>query len=75
MEERLVNNEKTILQSVKHNHVVKFVDTFVLNKDIFIVMEYCDGGTLYDYIRKLKCQMTEDLFVCFLKQIAEGLKV
>lgn len=40
-----------------------------------MVMDYHDGGTLYAFIRELRHKMTEDMFLCFMEQIAHGVQV
>ncbi|OWF55868.1 serine/threonine-protein kinase Nek6-like [Mizuhopecten yessoensis] len=73
-ERELVNREEEILKSAKHHNVVRFVDSFIDGKRVCLIMEYCSEGTLYAYIRKRESKMSEDMFVNFLKQIADGLK-
>ncbi|OWF55869.1 serine/threonine-protein kinase nekl-2-like [Mizuhopecten yessoensis] len=73
-EEELVQREEDILKTVKHRHLVRYVDSFRDKDTVFMVMEYCDGGTLHSYIRELNEGMPEDMFLCFVEQIAQGLK-
>ncbi|XP_069101700.1 serine/threonine-protein kinase Nek4-like [Argopecten irradians] len=73
-ERELVSREEEILKSIKHHNVVRFVDSFTEGKTVYLVMEYCSGGTLYEYIRSRNTKLPEDMFVNFLKQIADGLK-
>jgi len=74
-EKELLNREEQILKSVKHRHVVRYVNSFFEDNVMCMVMEYCDGGTLHQYIRALKQKMNEDTFICFLEQITQGIKV
>ncbi|XP_033746182.1 serine/threonine-protein kinase nekl-2-like [Pecten maximus] len=73
-ERELVSREEDILKTVKHHNVVRFVDSFTQGKCVCLVMEYCSDGTLYTFIRKRESKLSEDMFVNFLKQIADGLK-
>lgn len=52
----VVLQEAEILRSLKHPHVISWIDTFSdsTNDDIYIVMDYCDGGTLDDHIKEQK---------------------
>ena len=46
-------NEVRILASIKHPHIVAYKDAFVdQDKYLCIVMEYADGGDLYQKIVK-----------------------
>ncbi|XP_016313484.1 serine/threonine-protein kinase Nek6-like [Sinocyclocheilus anshuiensis] len=51
-----VLQEADILRSLKHPHIITWIDTFfdTTNEHIYIVMDYCDGGTLDDHIKEQK---------------------
>ncbi|XP_060078459.1 serine/threonine-protein kinase Nek4-like [Ylistrum balloti] len=73
-ERELVSREEEILKSVKHDNVVRYVDSFREGNCVYLIMELCLGGTLYSYIRSLETKLSEDEFVKFLRQIVTGLK-
>lgn len=52
----VVLQEADILRSLKHPHIISWIDTFfdLTNEHIYIVMDYCDGGTLDDHIKEQK---------------------
>ncbi|XP_052010464.1 LOW QUALITY PROTEIN: uncharacterized protein LOC127663080 [Xyrauchen texanus] len=52
----VVQQEADILKSLKHPHIITWIDTFFdsTNDHIYIVMDYCDGGTLDDHIKEQK---------------------
>nr|XP_055034535.1 NIMA-related kinase 12 [Misgurnus anguillicaudatus] len=52
----VVLQEADILRSLKHPHIISWIDTFfdLTNDHIYIVMDYCDGGTLDDHIKEQK---------------------
>ena len=43
-------NEIVIMKESHHNNVVNFLDSFLLNGDLWVVMEYMEGGALTDVI-------------------------
>ena len=47
-------SEAKLLSSIKSNYVVKYFDSFIDNHNLNILMEYCDGGDLYQYLEKYK---------------------
>ena len=47
-------SEAKLLSSIKSNYVVKYYDSFIENHNLNIIMEYCDGGDLFQYIEKNK---------------------
>ena len=53
-EKEEVKQEAFILSSIKSDFVVKYYDSFLDNDNINIVMEYCDGGDLNDFILEKK---------------------
>jgi protein-serine/threonine kinase len=46
----LIMNEIVIMKESHHNNVVNFLDSFLLNGDLWVVMEYMEGGALTDVI-------------------------
>eukprot|EP00494_Astrolonche_serrata_P032637 UN32906 len=68
-----ISNEVTFLQRAKHTNIVKFEEYLSTKRSLFIVMEYCEGGHLFDQIvAKKKFSELEARKV--LVQIIHGLK-
>ena len=40
------------MSKISSNYVVKYIEHFQVKNKYYIVMEYCEGGTLFDYIFK-----------------------
>ena len=51
-----VQNEAEILSSLNNKYVVKFYESFKINQNIYILMEYCDNGDLCTFLNKVKKQ-------------------
>ena len=49
-----VEQEAKILHLINSNYVVKYYDSFKENDNLNIVMEYCDGGDLNDFLIEKK---------------------
>lgn len=45
-----IKEEVKILTHLDHPNIVKYYETYDDNKYIYLVMEYCDGGELFDKI-------------------------
>ena len=76
-EQELLDREIQILsdmKKLKHENIVQYVECFYLDGYAYIIMEYCEGGTLFQYIRKHGI-VPEHTFVDFVRQIASGLEV
>uniref|UniRef100_A0A3B4ZTP6 non-specific serine/threonine protein kinase n=1 Tax=Stegastes partitus TaxID=144197 RepID=A0A3B4ZTP6_9TELE len=72
--ERAVLQEAEIIRRLQHPNVVHCSDAFVNPADgfIYIVMSYCDGGTLDDKVKERKQQelFTEDTVMGWFVQVA-----
>lgn len=41
------------MKSLKDNpNIIKFIDNFKASESVFIAMEYCEDGSLYDLLSK-----------------------
>ena len=49
-----VQNEAEILSSLNNKYIVKFYESFKMNQNIYIIMEYCDNGDLCTFLNKVK---------------------
>ena len=44
------NNEVSLLKSLSHMNILRFIDSFAHEKYMVIVTEYCDRGDLQGYL-------------------------
>ena len=71
-----VNQEAKILNLINSDFVVKYYDSFKENNNINIVMEYCDGGDLNDFLiekKEIGKLLEEDLIWKIFIKITIGL--
>lgn len=47
-----INREITILKKVRHPHVVQLYEMIENNDYLYLIMEYCSGGELFQHIVK-----------------------
>ena len=70
-------NEITILKEIKHPNIVNYIFSKKTKDHIYIVMEYCNGGSLSDclgkYTAKFKRLFNERIVQYLMKQIIKGL--
>ncbi|XP_059349057.1 serine/threonine-protein kinase PAK 3-like [Ammospiza nelsoni] len=45
-------NEIQVMRGNKHANLVNYVDSYLLDEELWLVMEYMDGGSLHDVIRE-----------------------
>ncbi|NWR41727.1 PAK1 kinase, partial [Regulus satrapa] len=42
----LIVNEIQVMKENRHPNIVNYIDSYLLHEDLWLVMEYVDGGTL-----------------------------
>ena len=67
-----VLNEIAILKIVRHNNIIKLYEVMESSKKIYLVMENCDRGELFDYIVEKK-HLTEKQACTFFQEIIDAL--
>lgn len=67
-----VAREIKILKRIRHPNVIQLFEVIDAPRQIFLVMEYLDGGELFDYIVKHQ-RIREDVAVRFFHDIVDGL--
>ncbi|XP_069607859.1 serine/threonine-protein kinase 4-like [Ranitomeya imitator] len=66
--------EISIMQQCDSLHVVKYYGSYFKNSDLWIVMEYCGGGSVSDIIRLRKQTLNEDEMATILQSTLKGLE-
>ncbi|RWS17161.1 serine/threonine-protein kinase unc-51-like protein [Dinothrombium tinctorium] len=61
------------LTELHHENVVALLDCKETQQHVYLVMEYCNGGDLADYLQS-KGTLSEDTIRLFLNQIARAMK-
>ena len=67
-----VKQEINILKSVKHKHIVQLYEVMQTPRHIFIIMEYCEGKDLLDYILT-KSRLSEEESLKYFHQLINAL--
>jgi len=52
-------NEIKVLASCKHANIVNYIESYYWNDHIWVIMEYCDGGTLNRMISEVELQESQ----------------
>ncbi|KAM9286031.1 myosin light chain kinase family member 4 [Cariama cristata] len=69
-----VKNEINVMNQLNHVNLIQLYDAFESKNDIVLVMEYLEGGELFDRIIDENCNLTEMDTILFIKQICEGIQ-
>ncbi|KAJ3590579.1 hypothetical protein NHX12_008529 [Muraenolepis orangiensis] len=70
----LLGKEIKILKELQHENIVGLYDVQETPNAVFLVMEYCNGGDLADYLQA-KGTLKEDTLRTFLQQIAAAMRI
>ncbi|XP_015254143.1 PREDICTED: serine/threonine-protein kinase 4-like [Cyprinodon variegatus] len=66
--------EISIMQQCNSPHVVRYYGSYFKNSDLWIVMEYCGGGSVLDIIRLRNKTLSEDEIATVLHSTLKGLE-
>lgn len=68
----LIINEILVMKGSKHKNIVNFIDSYLLKGDLWVVMEYMEGGSLTDVVTH--SVMTEGQIGAVSRETLKGLK-
>lgn len=68
----LIINEILVMKESKHKNIVNYIDSFLHKGDLWVTMEYMEGGSLTDVVT---CNvMSEPQIAAVCKEVLEGLR-
>ncbi|KAM9426924.1 uncharacterized protein ACWYII_018694 [Salvelinus alpinus] len=73
-EKEMVKNEITVMNQLDHANLIQLYAAYESRNDIILVLEYVDGGELFDRIIDENYTLMELDTVMFIRQICEGLQ-
>ncbi|XP_064414591.1 myosin light chain kinase 3 [Latimeria chalumnae] len=68
----VVKNEINIMNQLNHVNLIQLYDAYESKNNLTLIMEYVDGGELFDRIINENYTLTELDAIIFTKQICEG---
>jgi calcium-dependent protein kinase len=74
----LIESEIQVLKKLNHPNILRLYETFHDNTNIYLVSEFCDGGTIFDRIlhhyEKLRVPIGEEQVKHYMRQILSALQ-
>lgn len=67
----LIVNEIIVMKDSKHVNIVNFIDSYLLKGDLWVIMEYMEGGSLTDVVTH--CILTEGQIGAVCRETLRGL--
>ena len=75
---KYLKNEISILRELDHVNIVKLEDIKITKNHYYLVMEYCNGGTLSECLKKYQqlygVPFSEEIVQYLMKQIINGIR-
>lgn len=68
----LIINEILVMRASRHPNIVNYIDSFLYKNDLWVVMEYMEGGSLTDVVTHNL--MTEGQIAAVSRETAQGLE-
>uniref|UniRef100_A0A915APR1 Mitogen-activated protein kinase kinase kinase n=1 Tax=Parascaris univalens TaxID=6257 RepID=A0A915APR1_PARUN len=69
----MLEKEADILSKIRHRNIIQFFGVSQTNPDFFIVTEFAEGGSLYDYLHKaIDSEIDFDQIINWSLQVASG---
>jgi len=65
--------EANVLNRLNHKHIVRLHTVTIENDEIYLIMDYIDGGSLFHLLRSTSAPLPLDEVSRIIGQIAEGL--
>ena len=74
---KYITNEIKIMKMLQHDNVIKFYDCYQTENNLYLIMDYINGGSLSEYLAEYKLKkgaaFPQKMIQFFVKQIVQGL--
>lgn len=71
LRKEVIINEILVMREAQHKNIVNFIDSFLVINELWVVMEYMEGGSLTDVVTT--SMMTESQISTVCRETLEGI--
>jgi serine/threonine protein kinase len=68
----LIINEILVMRESQHKNIVNFIDSYLVNAELWVIMEFMEGGSLTDIVTN--AHLFEGQIAAICREILEGLQ-
>ena len=68
----MIQTEVDTLKVCQHPYVVKLYEIIETYNEVYIILEYCELGNLYSYLKKTSFKLTEEEIVTYIHDISKA---
>ncbi|KAI4897336.1 hypothetical protein NFI96_015485, partial [Prochilodus magdalenae] len=73
-EREMALNELQVMNQLSHSNILQLYDAFEAKNQVVLILEFVEGGELFERIVDESCPLTEVDAMVFVKQICEGVQ-
>ena len=71
---KYLNYEISIMKELKHPNIIQLIEYFQSHNHLYVIMEYCNGGSLSSCLKKYGKPFPVEILQYFMRQIVDGLQ-
>lgn len=71
LRKEVIINEILVMREAQHKNIVNYIDSFLITNELWVVMEYMEGGSLTDIVTT--SMMTESQIATVCRETLEGI--
>ncbi|KAG1447797.1 hypothetical protein G6F56_009146 [Rhizopus delemar] len=71
LKKEVIINEILVMREAQHKNIVNYIDSFLITNELWVVMEYMEGGSLTDIVTT--SMMTEGQIATVCRETLEGI--
>jgi len=66
--------EINVLKKMNHPNIIQFIDAKKTENNIYLIMEFCNGGSLEEFIKKKEGKLEEMEILYYFRDIIDAFR-